>query len=69
MAERPEKFNKTMVTAEKKLLQDMLERGLGVTRRKPAAKRAAVKKPAAKKAAAPRSRVSRKPIADDSPYF
>jgi hypothetical protein len=69
MAERPEKFNKTMVTAEKKLLQDMLERGLGVARRKPAAKKAAVRKPASKKAAAPRRRVSRKPAADDSPHF
>jgi hypothetical protein len=58
-----------MVTAEKKLLQDMLERGLGVARRKPAAKKAAVRKPASKKAAAPRSRVSRKPAADDSPHF
>jgi len=45
-----------MLPAEKKLLETMLEKGLGVTRRKPAAKKAvaakkspAVKKPAAKK--------------------
>jgi hypothetical protein len=69
MAERPEKFNKTMVAAEKKLLQDMLERGLGVTRRKPAAKKPAARKDAVKKAPAPRRRTPRKPVAGDKPYF
>ena len=55
-AERPAEFNKVMLPAEKKLLEAMLEKGLGVSRRKPAVKKAvaakkspAVKKPAAKK--------------------
>ena len=34
--QRPEKFNKVVTAAEKKLLEDLLERSLGVTRRKPA---------------------------------
>jgi hypothetical protein len=47
VAERPDKFTKLVTPAEKKLLEDMLERALGVTRRKPVA---AVKKaPAARK--------------------
>ena len=33
VAERPEKFTKVVTTAEKKLLEDVLERALGVTRR------------------------------------
>jgi hypothetical protein len=37
-ARRPENFNRTMTAAEKKLLEAMLERGLGVQRRKPTAK-------------------------------
>jgi hypothetical protein len=44
IAERPEKFNKVVTAAEKKFLEELLERGLGVTRRKPAAKKTAVKK-------------------------
>jgi hypothetical protein len=47
VAERPEKFTKVVTAAEKKLLQDMLERGLGVTRRKPATPKAPRKKAAA----------------------
>jgi tetratricopeptide (TPR) repeat protein len=70
MAERPEKFNRTMVAAEKKLLQEMLERGLGVTRRKPAERKTT--KPAARKVAtktpAPRGR-PRKKLADDADIF
>jgi tetratricopeptide (TPR) repeat protein len=46
---RPENFNRTMTAAEKKLLEATLERGLGVQRKKPAAK---------KKAAAPTSKQS-----------
>jgi tetratricopeptide (TPR) repeat protein len=42
-SERPEKFSKTVTTAEKKVLEDILERSLGVTRRKPAVKKAASK--------------------------
>ena len=57
-AERPAEFNKVMLPAEKKLLEEMLEKGLGVSRRKPAAKKpaGAKKAPAVKKAAAPKSR-------------
>jgi len=51
VGERPEKFTKVVTPAEKKLLQDLLERGLGVSRRKPAPR-----KPAAKKAPAVRKR-------------
>jgi hypothetical protein len=59
-AERPEKFNRVMTAPEKKLLEDLLERSLGVARKKPAVKKAAAKKPAAKKAA-PRKRAPRRP--------
>ena len=52
VAERPEKFTKLVTPAEKKMLEEMLERALGVTRKKPAVK--AVKKAAVKKAAARR---------------
>jgi hypothetical protein len=51
VAERPEKFTKTVTPAEKKLLEEMLERSLGVARRKPVPRKAAVKKVAAKKTA------------------
>ena len=51
VAQRPEKFTKVVTVAEKKLLQEVLERGLGVTRRKPAVKKAPVaRKRAPKKA-------------------
>ena len=53
IAERPEKFTKVVTAAEKKLLQDMLERGLGVTRKKPAPR---------KKAAAPAKPKKRAPV-------
>jgi tetratricopeptide (TPR) repeat protein len=53
IAERPDKFTKVVTAAEKKLLQDVLERGLGVSRRKPAERKATVKKaPVARKRAA-----------------
>jgi hypothetical protein len=48
---RPTNFNRVMTPAEKKLLEAMLERGLGVQRQKPAAKKAAGKKVAAAKPA------------------
>lgn len=57
-ARRPDNFNRTMTGPEKKLLEGMLERGLGVQRKKPAAKKAAPsasKKSAAKKPAAKRA--------------
>lgn len=59
LARRPENFARTMTVAEKKLLEGMLERGLGVQRKKAAVKKRAqpaVKKraqPAAKKAVQP----------------
>ncbi len=54
--ERPEKFGKVMTTAEKKILEELLERSLGVTRRKPAAKKVATKK-----ASTPRKRAPYRP--------
>lgn len=60
VAERPEKFTKLSTPAERKMLEELLERALGVTRRKPAprkmaagTKKAAPKKAAVKKAAPP----------------
>jgi len=50
LARRPENFNRTMTPAEKKLLEGMLERGLGVQRKKPAAKKTAPKGPRTKAA-------------------
>ncbi len=52
IAERPEKFTKLVTPAEKKMLEEMLERGLGVTRRKPVprAQSATKRAPAARKA-------------------
>jgi hypothetical protein len=38
-ARRPDNFNRTMTTPEKKLLEAILERGLGVQRKKPAKKK------------------------------
>jgi hypothetical protein len=52
LARRPENFNRAMTAPEKKLLEGMLERGLGVQRKKPAVKKAATK--------APRKRAPRK---------
>jgi hypothetical protein len=55
---RPDNFNRSMTAAEKKLLEATLERGLGVQRKKPAAKKtkpaAAAKKSAPRKRAAPK---------------
>jgi hypothetical protein len=44
VAERPDKFTKSVTAAEKKVLEEMLEQALGVVRRKPAPRKAAVKK-------------------------
>jgi tetratricopeptide (TPR) repeat protein len=43
LARRPKNFNRAMTAPEKKLLEGMLERGLGVQRKKPAARKAAAK--------------------------
>ena len=61
VAQRPEKFTKVVTAAEKKLLQEVLERGLGVSRRKPAQR-----KPTAKKAPVPRKRA---PTKKEKEYF
>jgi len=54
VAERPENFTRTVTAAEKKLLQELLEKALGVSRPK------AAPRGAAKKSAVPRRRVSGK---------
>ncbi len=61
MESRPENFNRTMVAAEKKLLEEMLERGLGVKRKTAATKKSATKAPAKKAAAKKRAPVKRAP--------
>jgi hypothetical protein len=43
VAERPENFTKTVTAAEKKLLQELLEKALGVNRPKPAPRKVAKK--------------------------
>ncbi len=63
---RPDNFNRTMTAPEKKFLEATLERGLGVQRKKPAAK----KKAAAKKSA-PRKTVPAKrtpPKREEDPF-
>jgi len=63
VAERPENFTKTVTAAEKKLLQELLEKALGVSRPKPAPRKVA------KKSAIPRRRIPRKIRGDrDSPF-
>lgn len=54
IARRPDNFNRTMTPPEKKLLESMLERTLGVQRKKSAAKKPATKKGAPK---TPRKRI------------
>lgn len=63
--QRPENFGKVVTPAEKKLLEQVLERSLGVRRRKPgppkpAAKKRLPPKEGAKPPAAPRKRTPRK---------
>jgi hypothetical protein len=43
VARRPDNFNRTMTAPEKKLLENMLERALGVQRKKPVAKKITTK--------------------------
>jgi hypothetical protein len=45
LARRPDNFNRVITSPEKKLLEGMLERALGVQRKKPAAKKPAPKTP------------------------
>jgi hypothetical protein len=56
---RPEKFSKVVLPAEKKLLEDILERSLGVNRRKPPVRKAAVRKAIKKTAVRPVKRAPR----------
>ena len=49
--ERPPEFQKVILPAEKKMLEELLEAALGVTRRKPAARKAPAKKAAPRKRA------------------
>jgi hypothetical protein len=60
LEERPDEFNRVMTPPEKKILEQMLEQGLGVARRKAAPRKAAAKKTAAKKA--PAKRKNRSPF-------
>ena len=56
VSRRPDKFTKIVTPAEKKLLEEILERSLGVARRKPTPRKTAPKKPAAvRKSAAAKS--------------
>jgi hypothetical protein len=64
---RPDKFSKVLVPAEKKLLEEVLERSLGVARAKPAVRKAAVKKTAAAKKSVPK--VPKVKIVPPKPYF
>jgi hypothetical protein len=51
VSQRPEKFTRVVTPAEKKALEELLERSLGVTRKKPAQKKAAARKRVPKKSA------------------
>jgi tetratricopeptide (TPR) repeat protein len=59
LARRPDNFNRTMTAPEKKLLEAVLERGLGVQRRKPAARKKTEVAGSKKSAAAKRVRAKR----------
>jgi tetratricopeptide (TPR) repeat protein len=63
LARRPDNFNRTMLPSEKKLLESMLERGLGVQRKKPAVKKkpapGVAKTTARKRATAKRSQTTK----------
>ena len=61
LSRRPDNFNRAMTAPEKKLLEGMLERGLGVQRKKAATKKAPAKKIAAKKTPAKRAPRKRTP--------
>jgi hypothetical protein len=63
VAERPEKFTKMVTPAEKKLLEELLEKALGVNRRKAAPSKGIKKAPASRKG------IQRKTRHDGNPYF
>jgi len=62
VAERPEKFTKMVTPAEKKLLEELLEKALGVNRRKAAPRKGIKRAPASRKGI-------RKTRHDGNPYF
>jgi tetratricopeptide (TPR) repeat protein len=64
VAERPEKFTKMVTPAEKELLEELLERALGVSRRQLSPRKTTKKKPLA-----PRKRVQRRTGGRGEPYF
>ena len=74
-AQRPAEFNKVMLPAEKKLLENVLETSLGVARKKPGARKPAAPKDKAAKPAAPKPKAPpKKPrtprwLPPDKPYF
>jgi hypothetical protein len=69
VSRRPDKFTKVVNPAEKKLLQEILERSLGVARAKPTPKKVAPKKTVQKRTPA-RRKVPPAGTKDyDSPYF
>ncbi|HEY6339873.1 MAG TPA: hypothetical protein VIY49_00145 [Bryobacteraceae bacterium] len=57
LARRPDNFSRVMTPPEKKLLESLLERGLGVQRKKPAAPKKAAAK-TAQKTSAPKKRAN-----------
>ena len=63
IAVRPQNFTKTVTPAEKKLLEELLEKALGVSRPKAAPRRMA------KKSAVNRRRVRRKITGDPNSHF
>jgi hypothetical protein len=65
VSRRPDKFTKVVTPAEKKLLEEILERSLGVARRKPTPRKTATKK----KAAPPRKSPPKRTKDFGSPYF
>jgi hypothetical protein len=73
LGRRPENFNRVVTAPEKKLLEAMLERGLGVKRKRPPPKKAAAEETAAKKAAAkksaPKATTKRPPSKRDEEFF
>jgi hypothetical protein len=58
-AERPANFNKIVLPAEKKLLEEVLESALGATRRKPAVKKTPSAKATGMKAPAPKTALAK----------
>ena len=61
---RPDKFSKVILPAEKKLLEEILERSLGVNRVKPSARKAT-----SKKITAPKKSVRKAAKRASNPYF